>query len=167
MSGSYEVDDREVRTMTLDQVRERIAIVDDEPHVFAGSLRANLVLARPDSTDQQIAAALVDAGLGRWLSQLPEGLDTLLGGGRDISGGERARLSIARAILSRRPVVLLDEPVAHLDQPTAQAVMDDLHTATSGSSVVIVTHQVSAERGCDRTIRVGDRRAEQMKVEVG
>lgn len=167
MSGSYEVDDREVRTMTLDQVRERIAIVDDEPHVFAGSLRANLTLARPDSTDQQIAAALVDAGLGRWLSQLPEGLDTLLGGGRDLSGGERARLSIARAILSKRPVVLLDEPVAHLDQPTAQAVMDDLHTATSGSSVVIVTHQASAERGCDRTIRVGERRAERTKVEVG
>jgi ATP-binding cassette, subfamily C, bacterial CydC len=123
-------------------VRALFAVVDDEPHVFATTVRENLRLAGPGSDDAQIRDALAAAGLATWLDSLPEGLDTRLGAGRrGMSGGERARLSIARALLSRRPVLLLDEPVAHLDHATAVAVMRDLLSARGERSVVVVSHR--------------------------
>ena len=141
-TGSYLVDGQDALGLPLDQVRELFAVVDDEPHVFATTVRENLRLARPAAHDADLTDALAAAGLGPWVTGLPEGLDTRLGaGGRGMSGGERARLSIARALLSRRPVLLLDEPVAHLDHPTALAVMHDLLAARDGRSVVVVSHR--------------------------
>ncbi|MGO4340337.1 thiol reductant ABC exporter subunit CydC [Pedococcus sp. 2YAF34] len=140
--GSYLVDGTDVRDLPLDAVRDLVAVVDDDPHVFATSLRENLRLARPDAEDPDVVAALRAAGLGGWFGSLPEGLDTTLGtGGRGVSGGERARLSIARALLSGRPVLLLDEPVAHLDHPTAVAVLRDLVAARQGRSILVVSHR--------------------------
>lgn len=158
-SGAYLIDGRDARALALDEVRSLFAIVDDEPHVFVGSVRANLLLARPDASDDDLTDALVRAGLGRWLAGLPDGLDTDLGtGARGISGGERARFAIARALLSQRPVVLLDEPVAHLDTPTAREVLDDLHAATRGRTVVLIAHQSIGTRGADRVVELSDRR---------
>ena len=154
-TGAHLVDGQEVRTLSTDAVRRRVAVVDDEPHVFAGSVRANLALARPGADDTAITTALVDAGLGRWLAALPDGLATTVGAERGLSGGERARLGIARALLSQRPVLLLDEPVAHLDHPTADAVMGDLHLSAHGRSVVIVTHQRVATTRCETVLRWG------------
>ncbi|REF29431.1 thiol reductant ABC exporter subunit CydC [Calidifontibacter indicus] len=154
-SGSYLVDGREVRSLSLHGVRELFAVVDDEPHIFVGTVRANLLLARPDASDKDVAGALVQAGLGRWLAALPDGLDTEIGDGqRGVSGGERARLGIARAVLSQRPVVLLDEPVAHLDTPTARAVLDDLHSATAGRTVILVAHQAVGTARADRVVKL-------------
>ncbi|MEO6019310.1 MAG: thiol reductant ABC exporter subunit CydC [Knoellia sp.] len=142
VSGTYRVDGRDVTELDADAVRDLIAVVDDEPHLFASDLRANLVLAQPDASDGALLDALVVAGLGPWLTELAEGLDTRLGsGGRGVSGGERARLALARAVLSGRPVILLDEPVAHLDHATATSVMRDVWTATSGRTVVVVSHR--------------------------
>ncbi|WP_427384412.1 thiol reductant ABC exporter subunit CydC [Janibacter sp. G56] len=143
LAGSVTLDGVDVRDRPLADVRDRIAIVDDEPHLFAGTLRANLLLAAADgrADDADIEDALRAAGLGPWLANLPDGLDTRLGaGGNGLSGGERARLAVARATLSRRPVILLDEPVAHLDHPTAKAVLADLMTASAGKTVIMVTH---------------------------
>ncbi|GAA4713225.1 hypothetical protein GCM10025782_06770 [Pedococcus ginsenosidimutans] len=140
--GRYLVDGTDVRDLSLEQVRDLAAVVDDDPHVFATTLRENLRLARPGADDQAVESALRAAGLGGWFDSLPEGLDTTLGtGGRGVSGGERARLSIARALLSGRPVLLLDEPVAHLDHPTAVAVLHDLVAARQGRSVLVVSHR--------------------------
>lgn len=141
-AGRYLVDGRDVAELDADAARERFAIVDDEPHVFAADLRANLVLAQPDAGDAEVVDALLVSGLGPWFHGLPAGLDTRLGaGGRGVSGGERARLALARAVLSRRPVILLDEPVAHLDHATALSVMRDVWAATSGRTVVVVSHR--------------------------
>lgn len=142
LAGTYLVDGADALGLPLRRVRDLFAVVDDEPHVFATTLRENLRLARPSAGDQDLTDSLGAAGLDSWLGGLPDGLDTRLGaGGRGLSGGERARLSIARALLSRRPVLLLDEPVAHLDHPTALAVMRDLLAARGGRSVVVVSHR--------------------------
>lgn len=140
-SGSYTIDGLDVTRARLEDVRALYAIVDDEPHVLAATLRANLALAAPEADDQALEDALRRAGLGEWFAGLADGLDARLGaGGLGISGGERARLAIARAIASRRPVILLDEPVAHLDHPTAEAVIADLLQHAGRRSVIMVTH---------------------------
>ncbi|KQU65144.1 thiol reductant ABC exporter subunit CydC [Phycicoccus sp. Root101] len=140
--GRFLVDGVDVRDLPAATVRDLVAVVDDEPHVFATTLRENLRLARPGADDRAVGQALDDAGLGEWFASLPNGLDTVLGsGGQGVSGGERARLSIARALLSGRPVVLLDEPVAHLDHPTAVAVLRDLVRSRGGRTVVVVSHR--------------------------
>ncbi len=151
-SGTYSIDGNDVTRTRLDDARQLFAIVDDEPHVLAGTLRANLTLAAPGSDDEALVDSLRRAGLGEWLTGLPDGLDARLGaGGLGISGGERTRLSIARAIASGRPVILLDEPVAHLDHPTAEAVVADLLAHAGGRSVMMVTHH---DVGLDRMDRV-------------
>ncbi|GAB3494421.1 thiol reductant ABC exporter subunit CydC [Flexivirga lutea] len=153
-SGSYTFGGAEVRHRRVAELRAQLAVVDDEPHVFIGTVRANLLLACPDAGDREVGRALVAAGLGRWLAGLPDGLETELGGGRSLSGGERTRLAIARALLSARPVLLLDEPVAHLDSPTARAVLRDLRAATEGATVVAVSHQAIAELAPDREFAI-------------
>ncbi|MDO5628923.1 MAG: thiol reductant ABC exporter subunit CydC [Mobilicoccus sp.] len=152
-SGTYRLGDIDALAATPAEVRDHLAIVDDEVHVFASTLRENMRLARPDATDEEILRALRLAGLGPLVEGLPDGLDERLGaGGRGISGGERARLGLARAIVSRRPVMLLDEPVAHLDHPTAVAVMADLAEASHGRSIVLVTHRPEGIDHADRVV---------------
>jgi len=158
--GRHTVDGHDVHDLTIADVRRHVAVVDDEPHVFAASLGANLRLAGPGADDAAVERALVRAGLGRWLADLPDGLDTRLGsGGRGLSGGERARLGVARAVLADRPLVLLDEPTAHLDHATATAVLDDVLSATDGRSVVMVSHRPEALDRFDTVLDLGARRS--------
>ncbi|MEP6632502.1 MAG: ABC transporter ATP-binding protein, partial [Lapillicoccus sp.] len=167
--GQYLVDGVDVRRLPLEEVRGLAAVVDDEPHVFATSLRENLRLALPaagrdpagepaSGTDGLLVDALRQAGLEAWLNGLPSGLDTRLGtGGRGVSGGERARLSIARAVLSGRPVLLLDEAVAHLDHATADAVLGDLLRTDDGrlpQTIVIVSHAPVEGRHVDVVVEL-------------
>jgi thiol reductant ABC exporter CydC subunit len=151
--GSYQLGDQDALGIELGQARQIFAVLDDEPHLFASTLRANLQLARPESADPDLVEALNRAGLARWFTDLAQGLDTIIGaGGRGVSGGERARLGLARALLSKRPVLLLDEPVAHLDHATADAVMGDLTRSAKGQSVIMVSHRRDGLAGFDRVI---------------
>jgi len=151
--GSYQLGDQDALGIELGQARQMFAVLDDEPHLFASTLRANLQLARPESADPDLVEALNRAGLARWFTDLTQGLDTIIGaGGRGVSGGERARLGLARALLSKRPVLLLDEPVAHLDHATADAVMGDLTSSAKGQSVIMVSHRRDGLAGFDRVI---------------
>jgi ATP-binding cassette, subfamily C, bacterial CydC len=151
--GSYQLGDQDAVTLELEQARTMFAVLDDEPHLFASTVRANLALAKPGSTDSDLLKALDRSGLGQWLTDLAQGLDTIIGtGGRGVSGGERARLGLARALLSKRPILLLDEPVAHLDHATADAVMDDLTQSATKQSVIMVSHRPDGLTGFDRVI---------------
>lgn len=156
-SGSYRLGGVDVTSVPLAEIRAHVAVVDDEPHIFASSLRENIRLARPDADDAAIEAAIRAAGLAGWFDGLTEGLDTMLGtGGRGVSGGERARLALARAHVSNRPVVLLDEPAAHLDHATALAVLADAHRAFAGRTVVMVSHRPDGLDGFDRVVDLAD-----------
>jgi ABC-type transport system involved in cytochrome bd biosynthesis fused ATPase/permease subunit len=152
-AGTYRLGEQEAMSVDLWQARRTFAVLDDEPHLFASTLRANLGLARPKSADPDLVDALGRAGLSDWFGELEEGLDTVIGtGGRGVSGGEKARLGLARALLSRRPVLLLDEPVAHLDHATADAVMGDLTRSATAQTVVMVSHRRDGLAGFDRVI---------------
>ena len=153
--GSYGLGNQDALALELAQARATFAVLDDEPHLFASTLRANLGLARPGVSDADLVGALGRAGLGPWFADLPDGLDTVIGAdGRGVSGGERARLGLTRGLVSQRPVLLLDEPVAHLDHTTADAVLADLTRGTTGQSVVMVSHRPDGLERFDRLIEL-------------
>ncbi|MCW2779733.1 MAG: transporter, transrane region, type 1 [Marmoricola sp.] len=142
-----------MRQLALDDIRREIGLVDDDPHVFASTLVENIRLARPYASNEQVEASLRAAHLGEWLDALPDGLGTWLGDGHgQVSGGERARLGLARALLANQPVLVLDEPTAHLDAATAAEVARDVLVATTGRSIVWITHDPTGLDQLDRVL---------------
>ncbi|RFS83844.1 thiol reductant ABC exporter subunit CydC [Actinomadura spongiicola] len=124
-----------------------------DAHVFAGTVRANLLLACPDADEERLRAA---AGRARFLEvveSLPEGWDTVVGaGGRGLSGGQRQRLLLARALLADPPVLVLDEPAEALDPALADAVVEDLLTRPGGGTLLLVTHRLAALGAADEVV---------------
>jgi ATP-binding cassette subfamily C protein CydCD len=152
-AGEVVFDGLSARRLALDDVRGHVALVDDDPYLFATSVVENVRLARPGATDDEVAAALRVAGLGVWVDGV--GLHTLIGAGhRDVSGGERARLGLARAVLGEHAVVVLDEPTAHLDTATAESVARDVLHALAGRSIVWITHQDVGLAALDRVVEL-------------
>ncbi len=153
-SGRITLGGTDVRDLDADDVRARIAWAPQDPHVFATTLAANLRLARPDATDDELVAVLATLGLGGWLSGLPDGLSSELGErGLSVSGGERQRLGLARALLADRPVMVLDEPTAHLDEDTQTLVRDAVVSRyAEGRSLVWITHRLAGLEELDRVI---------------
>lgn len=123
------------------------------PHLFGGSLAANLRLADPGASDSRLARALHAVGLGDWLAALPDGLETLVGeNAARISGGQRQRIGLARAWLSAAPIVLLDEPASHLPEANAVAAVEAVLAAQEGRSALIVAHRASERTLADREL---------------
>ncbi len=152
-AGAVSFDDVDARDLALDEVRGHVALVDDDPYLFATSVAENVRLARPGATDAEVADALRVAGLATWVDGV--GLHTLIGAGhREVSGGERARLGLARAVLGEQPVVVLDEPTAHLDTATAEAVTRDVLHALAGRSIVWITHEDVGLAAMDRVVEL-------------
>ena len=148
--------DRDVRDYRQEDVRATFALAGQEAHVFDSTIRANLLLARPDATEADLHVALGRAHLGDWVESLPEGLDTLVGeDGSRLSGGQRQRLTIARALLADSPVLVLDEPTAHLDPETAEAVVADAFDAAGERSVLLITHRSEGLDLVDEVVTLG------------
>jgi ATP-binding cassette, subfamily B, bacterial len=138
-------------------VRARIALVPQDPAIFAASVRFNVSYGRPDAAEQQIRAACEAAFAAEFIERLPEGYDTELGErGVRLSGGQRQRLAIARAILSDRPVLLLDEATSALDSESERMVQAALERLMRGRTTLIIAHRLSTVRSVDR-IAVIDR----------
>ncbi|WP_219419438.1 thiol reductant ABC exporter subunit CydC, partial [Pseudonocardia nigra] len=153
-AGTVLLDGVDVTTVEPDAVRARLSGVPQDPHVFAGSVRANLLLARPDATDAALWDVLrrvrLDAGVAA-----AGGLAAEVGPhGVRLSGGMRQRLALARALLVDPRVLVLDEPTTHLDPETRDAVLDDLLAAADGRSLVLVTHDLARLDRFDQVVVV-------------
>jgi len=141
-AGRVTLAGRDLREYRLEDVRRAIAVSGQDAHLFSASIRANLRLARPDATDEELEAALRSARILDWVLTLPQGLDTPVGeGGRELSGGQRQRITLARALLTDARVLVLDEPTAHLDPPTAQKLVEDVFAAAGERCVLLITHR--------------------------
>lgn len=153
--GAVRLNGVDVRDLTADSLRETLGMVTQDGHLFHESVRANLLLARPDAAEEEIWDALRRSRLDGLVASLPDGLDTVVGErGYRLSGGERQRLTIARLLLARQRVVILDEATAHLDSTSEASVQEALTEALAGRTAVVIAHRLSTVRAADQILVV-------------
>jgi ATP-binding cassette subfamily C protein CydC len=136
-----------------DDVRTLIGGCPQDPHIFDDTIGANLRLARPGASDEDLADAARRARLLPWIGSLPEGMATRVGAhGAAISGGERQRLALARALLADPAVLILDEPTASLEPDSRRALMADLLAVTAGRATLLITHELDGLEQLDEIV---------------
>ncbi|MUM18932.1 thiol reductant ABC exporter subunit CydC [Mycobacterium sp. CBMA271] len=160
VAGSVRLGDHALAALSPTELPSLIRFYAEDAHLFATTVRDNLLVARGDATDGDLVDALSAVGLLPWIESLPRGLDTVLtAGAASVSGGQRRRLLLARAALSEVPVLLLDEPTEHLDGHTAEAILWDLlnnnGSLLAGRTVLVATHHLPESVDCLR-IQLGD-----------
>jgi ATP-binding cassette subfamily B protein len=150
-AGQVRIDGVDLRSADPREVRGRVALVPQEPAIFAASVRDNVRYGRPDASDDEVRAACDAAFALEFVARLPQGFDTPLGErGVRLSGGQRQRLAIARAILSARPVLLLDEATSALDSESERMVQAALERLMKGRTTLIIAHRLSTVLSVDR-----------------
>ncbi|MFC4069163.1 ABC transporter ATP-binding protein [Actinoplanes subglobosus] len=158
-AGAVRIGGIDVRDLSAVSLRQTLGMVTQDGHLFHESVRANLLLARPDATEDELWEVLRRAHVADLIEALPDGLDTVVGErGYRLSGGERQRLTIARLLLARPRVVVLDEATAHLDSTSEQAVQAALGEALNGRTAVVIAHRLSTVRAADQILVVEEGR---------
>ena len=148
--GVVSIDGVDLRRLSLEGLRQRIALVAQDTYLFNDTLEANIRLARPDSSPSAIQQALEQAALSDFVSSLPEGLQTRVGErGVQLSGGQRQRVAIARAFLKDAPILVLDEATSHLDTLSEEQVRTALTALMRDRTTVVIAHRLSTIRAAD------------------
>ncbi len=149
-AGAVRIGGVDVRDLSAGSLRATLGMVTQDGHLFHESVRANLLLARPGATEDDLWDALRRSRLDDLVRSLPDGLDTVVGErGYRLSGGERQRMTIARLLLARQRVVILDEATAHLDNTSEAAVQEALAEALAERTAVVIAHRLSTVRAAD------------------
>ncbi|MET9504889.1 ABC transporter ATP-binding protein [Streptomyces sp. NPDC006622] len=148
--GAVRIGGVDVRDLSAPSLRATLGMVTQDGHLFHDTVRANLLLARPEATEDELWDALRRSRLDDLVRSLPDGLDTVVGErGYRLSGGERQRMTIARLLLARQRIVILDEATAHLDNTSEAAVQEALTEALQGRTAVVIAHRLSTVRTAD------------------
>jgi len=152
-TGSVTIDDIDVPSMRLADLRRNIAIVSQEPVLFNDTIAANLLLGRPGATREEVEQAARDASAHDFITALPLGYDTIVGErGASLSGGQRQRVALARAFLRNAPILILDEATSALDSESEAAIQTALKRLMVGRTVLIIAHRFSTIRDASRIL---------------
>ncbi|CAM2801029.1 thiol reductant ABC exporter subunit CydC [Komagataeibacter xylinus] len=154
-AGRITLGGEDIATIRDGAMRERIAWLSQATHLFTDTIRANLLLGRPDATEADLWAALEQARVADVVRELPDGLDSWLGeGGASVSGGQGRRLALARVLLSHAPILILDEPATGLDAQTEREFLLTLNEVTQGRTVILIVHRLTGVEKLDQAWRI-------------
>ena len=155
-SGSIEIDGVDIRNLSFGELRSSIAMAFEDATLFSASVRDNVLLGRPDATEEELAQALSIAQ-AEFVYELPEGVETTIGEeGMSLSGGQRQRLALARAVASKPSILVMDDPLSALDVDTEALVEDALRKVLVGTTALIVAHRPSTVMLADRVALLQD-----------
>ncbi|HEY6638763.1 MAG TPA: ABC transporter ATP-binding protein [Solirubrobacterales bacterium] len=149
--GRITLDGRDLRELTLESVRENVALLLQETLVFDGTIYENIAYGRGDASWEEVQAAAIAADAHDFISALPDGYDTAIGQkGRRLSGGQRQRIAIARAMVRDAPVLILDEPTTGVDAESGSRIMGPLRRLIGGRTTIVISHNLVTVRDADR-----------------
>src|SRR6266852_766737 len=165
--GVITLDEIDLRGYNLADLRSQYAVVHQETVLFSTTVAENISFARPNATMDEVIAAAKDAKAHEFITNLPNGYDTLVGErGMKLSGGERQRISLARAFLKDAPILILDEPTSSLDVHTETAILDTIQELMKGRTTLMIAHRPSTLRDCNLILVLEDGRVSRMTDEV-
>ncbi len=171
--GEIRLGGRDIRGYAQEDLHREFGVVLQNTHVFNDTLRGNLLLAKPEATDNELECALAQAQLSKLAARLPKGLSSSLGEqGLTLSGGERQRLAVARALLKGTPLLVLDEPTANLDPITEREVLNTTYELMRDHATLVVTHRLVRMEDMDEILvldagRIVERGTHEELVRVG
>jgi ATP-binding cassette subfamily B protein len=151
--GLIEIGGTNIAALPPESLNHAVGVVPQETFMFHGTIRANLLMADPDASEERIIQACREAQIWDAIEKMPTGLDTILGErGVRVSGGERQRLALARLFLRVPPVVVLDEATSHLDTETERAVQQALRSKLQATCCLVIAHRLSTVRHADEIL---------------
>lgn len=157
VSGNILIDGIDIRDLTLKSLRDNIAVVFQDNFLFAGTIRDNVQIGKPDATDDEIRNALDMAYLTDFIASLEDGLDTYIGErGILLSGGQKQRIAIARAFLKNAPIIILDEATSALDNKSEAVVQKAIDNLMKNKTVLVIAHRLSTIRNADKIVVVNE-----------
>jgi ATP-binding cassette subfamily B protein len=163
--GRVCLDGHDLRTLSLADLRRRVALVDQQPFLFHATIAENIRYARPDASDAEVREAARRAGIDEFVQSLPAGYDTVAGErGAALSAGERQRVAIARAFLADPAVLILDEATSALDPAAERHVVSGYESLMRGRTTIIITHRLALAMTADRVIALDEARVVQEGV---
>lgn len=149
--GEILIDGVNLKNYSMDSLRKNIAMVFQDNFLFSGTLKENILMGKPDATDEELNKAIESAHLQDVINELPDGIDTLLGErGLTLSGGQRQRVAIARAMIKNTPIVILDEATSALDNKSEAIVQRALDNLIENKTVFVIAHRLSTIKNADR-----------------
>jgi len=165
--GVITLDDLDLKDYKLADLRNQYAVVHQETVLFSTSVAENIRFAKPSATMDEVIAAATAAKAQDFITNLPNGYDTLVGErGMKLSGGERQRISLARAFLKDAPILILDEPTSSLDVHTESAILDTIQELMKGRTTMMIAHRPSTLRDCNMILVLEDGRVNRVTSEV-